>query len=533
MSNSPTLLRRSQLGELLVAEGKLTREELAAALAYREERGLKLGQALVALHLVTQQDLAGALRSQGRVHCLNLTPSVVDPEVARLLPEAMARQYVAVPVHRVAGRVTVAMEDPAEEYDVDAIAVALGEPVFAVHADPERIADAIERVHRTGAQSARSEADAPRFTLVRGPLPESEPDEAAENLVRAALCEALAIGADSFHVESTARGAEMSFRVDGARTPAALLPAEWAEACVRCLVALVGATPGAEHAAGTVQLGEQALELDVATIVGSHGTCARAALRAPASPVAIEHLPLDVEERATVRSWAAATGLVLVVGPARAGCDSLASELAERAATSGRRVYRLGSAGAPAEGIVAVSRRHGADTASDLRAIGDQAPDVVDAGPVAGGPAWRAALDLARSGTLVIARVEARDGASALATVLRAVEDGAAVAGACTGSVALREVRLTCPGCRSHAGEGQPARDCPQCGGSGFQGSARIAEVLDLRGPLREHVERDAGADGLRAAAVALGIATLDERGRDLVRRGATNEREVQRALNR
>jgi len=63
MSNSPTLSRRSQLGELLVAEGKLSREELTAALAYREERGLKLGQALVALHLVTQQDLAGALRS--------------------------------------------------------------------------------------------------------------------------------------------------------------------------------------------------------------------------------------------------------------------------------------------------------------------------------------------------------------------------------------------------------------------------------------------------------------------------------------
>lgn len=534
MSNSPTLLRRSQIGELLVAEGKLSREELAAALAYREERGLKLGQALVALHLVTQQDLAGALRSQGRVHCLNLTPGIVDPDVARLLPEAMARQYVAVPVHRVAGRVTVAMEDPAEEYDVDAIAVALGEPVFPVHADPERILDAVARIHQRAAPAIDAPLEAPRFSLVRGPLPETDPDEAADKLVRAALREARAIGADSFHVESTVRGSEMSFRTDGARTPAAVLSADWAEACARALLQLAGAASSAERARGSTELDGETLEIDVATLAGAHGRCTRVALVTRSAPISIEHLPLEVEERASIQSWLSGKGLVLVVGPVRAGCDALATELAARASRGGRRAYRIGGAGDAPEGCVSVARRDGSDLATDLRAVGEQGPDVVDAGLVAGRDAWCAALDLARSGALVVARIDARDGAAALAALAREVGDPIAAAGGCLGTVTLRDVRLACAACVAADGSpSAPRPNCTSCGGSGRAGVARVAEVLDLPSGLREHVERDAVAGAIRVAAESLGARTMDQRGRDLVRRGLATEGEVRRALGR
>jgi len=530
MSNSPTLSRRSQLGELLVAEGKLSREELTAALAYREERGLKLGQALVALHLVTQQDLAGALRSQGRVHCLNLTPGIVDPDVARLLPEAMARQYVALPVHRVAGRVTVAMEDPAEEYDVDAIAVALGEPIFPVHADPERILDAVERIYQGALTRQRAAPDSPRFTLVRGPLPESDPDEAAAKLVRAALREACAIGADSFHVESTACGTEMSFRSAGVRTPAAVLSADWADACARALVLLAGGSPDTDRAAGFLDLDGLDFEIEVVTLAGVLGRCARASIRPKPVPFSLEHLPLAADDRASILAWLKARGLLLVVGPASTGTDALARELGARAASTGRRVYRLAFPGEVVEGVVAVARRSNADLASELGAIGDQRPDVVEVGRITGRSGWRAAMDLARLGALVIACVDEADGASAVAAILRAVDDPALVANACVGAVSLREVRLACAICRSIPGESSGVPTCAHCGSTGISGATRIAEALDLRGPLREHVERDIGAPGLRSAAESLGIETLESRGRDLVRRGLTSEREVRRA---
>jgi len=533
MSNTPTLIRRSQIGELLVAEGKLSREELAAALAYREERGLKLGQALVALHLVTQHDLARALRSQGRVHCLNLTPGIVDCDVARRLSEDMARQYVALPVHRVAGRITVAMEDPAEEYDVSAIALALGEPVFAVHADPERILEQIERIHGSAARAPAAALEGPRFTLVRGPLPAEDPDEAAAKLVLAALREARAIGAESFHVECTARGAEMTFRVDGARTPAAVLPADWAEVCARSLTRLAGASPGTPRATGSLQLDGEVFDVEVATLTGFHGPCARLALRARAASLALDDLPLEAEERASVRGWLAGRGIVLVAGPARSSCDELAADLAGRAAEAGRRLYRLGSPPEACAGAVAVPCGADGDQASGLRAVCDQAPDVVETGVVRDVRAWDAVIELARQGALVIARVEARDGADAVARLLRHADDPAAAAQLALGALSVREVRVACPDCRAASPEGPVASACASCRGAGLQGTTRIAEILDFRGPLAERIESDAGAGRIRAAARALGIPTLEERGRELVRRAITNERELKRALER
>ena len=80
MKSAPsTVSKRKPLGELLVQMGLLTEAELDAALAFKRENGLKLGQALVALHLVNQSDLAEALRAQGTVHCIHLTPELVDP----------------------------------------------------------------------------------------------------------------------------------------------------------------------------------------------------------------------------------------------------------------------------------------------------------------------------------------------------------------------------------------------------------------------------------------------------------------------
>jgi len=209
----------------------------------------------------------------------------------------------------------------------------------------------------------------PRFTIVGGPLPATDPDEAAEKLVRAALREARSIGADSFHVESTARGAEMSFRVDGVRTPAALLTPDWADACARSLLGLAGAPPGSEQGSAAFELEGDVLELDVATLQGFHGRCARASLRAALVPIAIDHLPVSVDDRVSVQTWLASSGLLLVVGPSRAGCDALASELAARAAHAGRRVYRLGVMAEPEAGIIEVARRSDGDCAGDLRAI--------------------------------------------------------------------------------------------------------------------------------------------------------------------
>ena len=66
----------------MVSTGAISAEDLEVALAYRNETGIKLGQALIELRLLDEAELARALRRQGRIPCVNLTPQIVNPSIA-------------------------------------------------------------------------------------------------------------------------------------------------------------------------------------------------------------------------------------------------------------------------------------------------------------------------------------------------------------------------------------------------------------------------------------------------------------------
>jgi hypothetical protein len=58
--------RRPRLGDILVANGQITRDQLASALASQRQSGLRLGEELVAAGYVTRSVISRALRIQRR-----------------------------------------------------------------------------------------------------------------------------------------------------------------------------------------------------------------------------------------------------------------------------------------------------------------------------------------------------------------------------------------------------------------------------------------------------------------------------------
>jgi len=185
----------TQLGRLLISLGKVSESDLEAALAYKAVRGVKLGQALTAMGLVSERDLADALRRQGRVHSIQLTPRLVDRAIAAELGRENARSMLALPINRIAGVTTVAMEDPADSYSVDAISVRLGTPVLAVHAEASRIRECIEQVF-----DAEASLDHPSTT---------------RNAIQDRIDEALALGANCVLFEPHGDGWRVRARIDG------------------------------------------------------------------------------------------------------------------------------------------------------------------------------------------------------------------------------------------------------------------------------------------------------------------------------
>jgi len=68
------------------------------------------------------------------------------PEVARLLPQDIARRYRAIPVAQEDGRLTVAMAEPHRADLVSALAAVLGQPIFPVLSAAEEIDIALARL---------------------------------------------------------------------------------------------------------------------------------------------------------------------------------------------------------------------------------------------------------------------------------------------------------------------------------------------------------------------------------------------------
>ena len=103
---------QKQLGELLIDCRLITREQLEECLALQKEKGGLLGQILVTLSYTTEEAIAQALTAQYGFPYLPLGSYEADPEVAKVIPEYVAKQYGLIAVDRVGSILTVAMSNP-------------------------------------------------------------------------------------------------------------------------------------------------------------------------------------------------------------------------------------------------------------------------------------------------------------------------------------------------------------------------------------------------------------------------------------
>ena len=89
--------KKIRLGDLLVAAGAITDEELQEAIAYQKEKGMKLGQALVEMGFVSQELLNLTISQQLGIEYIDLKACKLTEDVLRMIPEKEVMRYRAVP----------------------------------------------------------------------------------------------------------------------------------------------------------------------------------------------------------------------------------------------------------------------------------------------------------------------------------------------------------------------------------------------------------------------------------------------------
>ena len=166
--------QKRRLGEILVAGGAVTAEQLAHALAEQQSRQLPLGQTLLALGYTTDEVMRQALSSQLGVPYIDLQNVIIDRTLAPLLDREFAVRHALFPVARIGRMLTVAMDDPTATNVVEDLARQTGHDVTVVTSSHDAIHRALVRLYDPAAKAAGAAVTNPASPVSAG-APASAP----------------------------------------------------------------------------------------------------------------------------------------------------------------------------------------------------------------------------------------------------------------------------------------------------------------------------------------------------------------------
>lgn len=181
-------MARLRIGELLVAAGILTQEQLDEALRVQGQTKRRLGEVLVTLGHVDETRLTQALSQQLSVPWISLYHVDFSRELLNLVPRELAEKHYLVPifVRRVKKQNTlyVAMDDPTNEAALEAVAHYAGLPARSMLASPSDIRNAI-RIYYGGDPVPGADPSLPTVPSRKPPLPKATVRDASLARARA------------------------------------------------------------------------------------------------------------------------------------------------------------------------------------------------------------------------------------------------------------------------------------------------------------------------------------------------------------
>ncbi|MEJ7807830.1 MAG: GspE/PulE family protein [Telluria sp.] len=391
----------------------------------------------------------------------------------------------------------------------------------------------------------------------------SEAASPAVKLVNSTLYDALKAGASDIHLESTAHGLAVKYRVDGVLDHATSVNGiEVAEHIISRLKVLaeldIAERRVPQDGSFRVESGGREIDLRVSIMPSIHGEDAvirildkRAMIEAYGS-LTLEALGFDAASLVSLRTLAQeAYGMLLVTGPTGSGkTTTLYAALTE--IHNGRE--KIITIEDPVEyqlpGIlqIPVNEKKGLTFAKGLRSILRHDPDKIMVGEIRDRETAEIAVQSALTGHLVLTTVHANNVFDVFGRFTHMGIDPYAFVSALNGIWAQRLVRMNCPHCAAQytpsdaelaavnleRSEVQDylfmqGKGCGDCRGTGYKGRRSIAEILTLNDEIRELIVDKRPIRQIKQAAYENGTRSLRLAALDLVKRGATTLTEIKR----
>jgi type IV pilus assembly protein PilB len=217
-----------RLGDLLIREGLITKEQLEKALQEQRQNGTRVGYNLVKLGFIKETELTKALARQYKMPAVDLAKFEVDPKIAKLIPSDLAVKHFVLPLKRDGRTLTVAMADPTNLGVIEDLKFITRYDIFPVIAGEFTLRQAIEKHYESNdlamtniLQELEEQGDVEvvedkEEEMSAAALSAAVDDAPVVKLINAILTEAVKRGASDIHFECFEHELRVRYRIDGA-----------------------------------------------------------------------------------------------------------------------------------------------------------------------------------------------------------------------------------------------------------------------------------------------------------------------------
>ncbi|GAM11513.1 type IV pilus assembly protein TapB [Geobacter sp. OR-1] len=563
-------MQSSRLGDLLVRNNLITREQLMAALEEQKQAGsqVRLGTILIRSNIITEEDLVSFLSKQYGVPSINLSEVEIDPAVIKTVPVDVAQKYQVVPVNRAGGTLIVAMSDPSNIFAVDDIRFMTGFSIEVVVAPESAIKSAIDKYYDQSASLADVMSDIEGLDDLEvvgeeedvdiSSLERATEDAPVVKLVNLILTDAIKKKASDIHIEPYERTFRVRYRIDGVLYEAMKPPMKLKNA-ITSRIKIMSELDIAERRLpqdGRIKIklgGGKDMDFRVSVLPTLFGE--KIVLRLlDKSNLQLDMTKLGYETDALAHFQTEIHkpfGMVLVTGPTGSGKTvSLYSALSEL----NKVTENISTAEDPVEfnfaGINQVQMHEdiGLTFAAALRAFLRQDPDIIMIGEIRDFETAEIAVKAALTGHMVLSTLHTNDAPATINRLLNMGIEPFLVASAVNLITAQRLARRVCSECKvveevpvkALIGAGVPKEEaeqyvcyhgtgCPKCNGTGYKGRVGFYQVMPMLEEIRELILNGANTAEIKRESMRLGIKTMRQSGLTKLKEGVTSFEEVLR----
>jgi type IV pilus assembly protein PilB len=571
----PAELKGRKFGRVLTKLGKVTREQVHAALEVQKTRKAPIGQLLVEMNVITSRDVQEALAGQRGMMFVELDKLTIDEQTKNVIPPETAMAYQLVPIEYdpKTKSLKVALKSPDNFRAVDDLRLLMGFKVEAFVADEKEVEKRLKEMYG-GAKTSLADvvsdiaSDENLKSLSKSPAAggasidlEAVLDAAEDNkvikLLNLVLLQAIKDKASDIHFEPFEDEFKMRYRIDGVLYEM-VPPPKYLGPAITSRIKVMSNLDIAERRLpqdGRVELqvGGKPIDLRVAVLPTMYGESVvmrvldRGNVELSLDRVGLRPDDLELFRKIIERP----NGIVIVTGPTGSGkTTTLYAALNELNSIDTKILTAEDPVEYDIDGLCQcqINTEAGLTFAKCLRSFLRQDPDIILVGEIRDLETAQIAVQASLTGHLVFSTLHTNDAPSSIVRLLDLGLESFLLTATIEAIVAQRLVRTVCSRCKEQFTPSEEqlmelalrpddvagrvffrGKGCDNCHGSGYKGRSAIFEILVMDDGLRDLVMKQASTAVLREEARKRGMRTLRESGLLSIYDGLTTIDEVVR----